>query len=323
MIAATHRYSVYGVGIRSDWPLALPAERDPASHLAEVEFVHGSDEDFADADSVRHSTAPGFVSHILPDRSTYLQWAGLYEFLVVPDGTRVACRPLGEENPIALQNLLFNPALSFALLRQGLEPLHASVLQVDDVAIGLLGDCSFGKSTLLAAFLQAGHRLVTDDLLMVATGGSQPMAQPGSGRVKLHPDSAAAFITPDTESEPIAAQTAKRAFPVADGLLGEIALPLTHLFVLPTPSEREAMGAVAIEPLPRVALFQELLKSSFNVVVFDRDRLERQFAWTARLSNEIAGFRLAYPSGLHHLPLVRESIVNHVRHESANRRLFQ
>lgn len=320
----SHRYSVYGVAIKSDWPLAFPTTLDRTASVAEVAFVDGTEEDFSDADAFRDPAGPWFLSHVFPDQSTYVRWSGLYEFRIPADGSRVACRPLGVNDPLVLQNFLFGQALSFALVLQGLEPLHAAAVRIDDAAVGFLGDCTFGKSTLLASFLQAGHRVLTDDVLMIVTRDGQPVALPGSGRIKLQPDSAREFLDDTSRGERLNSRTSKESFPVDEPHRQRTGLPLTHLYALATPEERKTITSISIEPLSQAALFQELLKNSFNVEILTRERVERQFACAARLAGVINGYRLQYPDGMHHLPLVRQCIVDHVRRtETANRRHSQ
>jgi hypothetical protein len=324
MSRLSHRYSVYGVEVTSDWPMAFPPSTGCGTTLAEVDFVEGTDEDFSDPVTLRSRPEPWFTSHVFPDRSSYARWSGLYEFRIDADGCRVACRALDGCDPIVLQNYLFGQALSFALVQQGLEPLHAAAVRVDDVAIGFLGDCTFGKSTLMASFLQAGYRALTDDLLMLVAKDGRTVALPGSGRIKLQPDSAGAFIETTIEGEPLNAATLKRSFPLAAAQVQRTELALTHLFVLPTPEERKHITSIGITPLSRTAMFQELLKGSFNVQVLTRERLKRQFAWAAGRSATLDCFLLQYPDGIHHLPLVRQCIVDHVRRTAiAQRRHIQ
>lgn len=310
---APHRYSVYGVEVTSEWALSLPAPGRGMARVAAVDFVSGSDEDFADlelpADPERH----WFQTCVCPDGSIYARWAGLYEFRILADGTRVACRPLNGSDRAVLQNFLFAPALSFALVHQGLEPLHASVVQVDEMAIAFLGDCTFGKSTFLASFLQAGHRVVTDDLLVIERGTGVPRALPGSGRIKLMPDSATAFLADVSRGTPLNPRTNKRSFVVDEARKQREGLPLTHLFLLPTPEERDASLSIDIRPLSRATMVRQLLKSTFNTEILDRERLARQFAFVTALASEVNGAALSYPSGLQHLPAVRRGILDHIR----------
>jgi hypothetical protein len=313
MMSGLHRYSVYGVTIRSEWPLAFPPAFERAKSLAEVDFVDGTDEDFPGVDALREPDGPWFVPHVFADQSTYVHWSGLYEFRIPADGSRAVCRALNGADRSVLQNYLFGQALSFALVQQGLEPLHAAAAQVDDSAIGLLGDCTFGKSTLLASFVQAGARLLTDDLLMLTLNDRECMALPGTGRIKLHPDAAQRFLAPSTPSEPLNPHAVKRSFLLGTELVQESPLPLRHLFLLPPPEERQHTTSIQIEPLSRTELFQQLLRSSFNVEILTRDRLERQFACAAQLAMRLTGHRLHAPDGLEHLPAVRARIVDYVR----------
>ena len=318
MIAGSspNRYSVYGVDVASEWPFELPPLTDAADSIARVEFVQGDDDDFQDpAGGALASAEDGwFVCRLLPDRSAYLRWSGLYEFRIGRGGARVASRPLEGSGVPVLQNFLFAQTLSFALVYQDVEPLHATVVRIDDFAIGFLGDCGFGKSTLLASFVADGFQVLTDDLLVVDLSDDRPIARSGSGRIKLRPDSASAFLGDVNRGVPLHAKTTKRAFTLDDTRLHRGSLPLVALFVLPAPRERQAtMSMIQIAPMSRPAFMQELLKNTFNSEIVDRRRLAAQFSFAARVASEVAGVRLNYPAGLHHLPMLRERIVEHAR----------
>jgi hypothetical protein len=62
---------------------------------------------------------------------------------------------------------LLGQALSYALVKLGFEPLHATAIVVNGEAAVLLGSSGFVKSSLAACFLEDGHRLLTDDLLIL------------------------------------------------------------------------------------------------------------------------------------------------------------
>jgi hypothetical protein len=310
--AARHEYFLYGVRVTSDCPFAFPVARDSRQALADVEFLRGTDLDFQAFAPLHRPSDEGFVCRSSSDGSTYLRWRHLYEFRVAADGSRVASRPLDGCDRTVLQNYLFGQVLAVALVQQGIEPLHAAVVRVDDCAIGFLGDCTFGKSTLLASFLQAGHRVLTDDLLIVERHDGVPMALPGSGRIKLMPDSAGTFLGDTDGGVLLNPLTTKRSFLIESARRQETALPLTHLFVLPAPEERDRITSIEIQRIPRAAMVQELLKNSFSAEILDRGRLARQFAFGSQMASDVEGFRLRYPSGVHHLPALREAIVEHI-----------
>ena len=226
--------------------------------------------------------------------STYVRWSGLYEFRIRADGSRVACRPLNGSDRAVLQNFLFGQALSFALVHQGHRTVARGRRSVSRMSLSrFLGDCTFGKSTLLASFLQAGHQLVTDDLLMLAGREGDPVALPGTGRIKLHPDSARIFLDDATAGEPLNPLTLKRSFPMDSSRVQITALPLTHLFVLPTPEERRRTSTIDIRPLSRAELFHALLKGTFNSEILTRDRIERQFECAAHATARHCRFSVA------------------------------
>jgi len=309
-----HTYSLYGVRITSDRAFEFPSAVDTGSFLADVEFVQTTAHFFDPSDKIEdESAADGWFSQRrLPDGSTYLRCGRLYEFCVEADGKRIVTRPLEGADPLALQNFLFGQVLSFALIAQGLEQLHATVLNVHDLAVGFLGDCRFGKSTLAAAFVQAGHRLVTDDMLMLDDRDGCLFAQPGSGRIKLQPDSAAALLAHGRPSRPLIPGATKHCFSLQAHEVERTTLPLRHVYLLPPPIERESVAEIDIQQLSHAAGFRALLSNSFNVAVLERDRLARQFAFAATVATRVPVHVLRYPPGLSHVQKVRQAVTEHV-----------
>ena len=308
--SAWHSYSVYGLRIISDTPFDLPADEVQArtDRPAPIAFVSACDDDFAAA---AMSTVEAFACRELPDGRIYLCWPGWYEFIVASDGSRVAHRPLDGCSRTVFDNFLFAQVLGVALVRRGREPLHAAVVEVGDGAIGFLGDCTFGKSTLLASFLERGYRLVTDDMLMVEHHHGEPHAMPGTGRIKLLPDSAGRFLPHAGGGLPLNPMTTKRSFVLDHGSRRGSSLPLRMLYVLPDPDEREAAASIDILPASRAEMVRELVTNTFVIHLVDKDRIARQFDAAAQLASSLDGYRLRYPSGLDHLPALRDRIVEH------------
>jgi len=312
-----HRYGVYGVHVASDWPFDFPPPRSQPTPLGDVALIHGSDDDFAlDGDSESEPAGEGYLYRDLPDGSSYFRWFGLFEFKADSDGSRVVCRALNGCDANVLQNFLFGRALSFALSRQGVACWHAAVVRIGDAAVGFLGDCCYGKSTLLAAFLQAGCRVLTDDLLVVDSRDGRPVAVPGSGRIKLRPDSAEFFWGDISDGTPLFPATTKRSYRIGANRFQGTGLPLTHLYVLPTPEEREGARSIEIQSQSPRGLVHELLKNSFNPEVLDRQRLSRQFVCATELAACVRGFKLRYRPGMNHLPEICDRILKHVSRSS-------
>jgi hypothetical protein len=310
-----HRYSVYGARItcqrRFDFPPAHASDRP----VADVYFEeHG-----IPMGGLRDGRPGGwFTCRIAPERSAYLRWGDLYEFEVDPGGVRVVCHRLPGGSRAVLQNYLFGQVLSFALVRQRVEQLHASVVEIGGEAIGFLGDCTFGKSTLAASFLQAGHRLLTDDALTVDFRSDGPVALPGTSRIKLEPDAAAELLR-DVEGVPLNPYSTKRCFLLPGDRTAIRALPLSRLFVLGRPAERGDIDSVEIQPLSGADAVRALLQHSFNAEVFDRARIQQQFGFAARVASSVATCTLRYPHGLDRLVAVRRAVVDDLAATSMRR----
>ena len=134
---------------------------------------------------------------VLRDGSTYVRWRTIGEFLVAADGRRIMFRRFDRASLESFQVYLLGQALSFALVRQGFEPLHATAVVVDRHAVAFLGSNAFGKSSLAACFLEAGARLLTDDLLILGESRNRVLAYPGPPRLKLFPKIARRFLGQD------------------------------------------------------------------------------------------------------------------------------
>lgn len=73
-------------------------------------------------------------------------------------------------------------ALIYALARQGALTLHASSMVVDGRGYLVLGPSGAGKSTLTLSAIRLGGRVVSDDIVALATNATQPVA------VAIRPD---------------------------------------------------------------------------------------------------------------------------------------
>ena len=307
MTTTSYRFAAYGLSVVADIDLDLPGAGKHDTRLGEI--VWRRSPSTFDAPSAARSGAidDWFVCEALEDGSYYLRWKDYYEFIVERSGVRVDYRPLDGADPGILRNFLFGQVLSFALVLQGIEPLHATAVRIDGQAVVFLGDCRFGKSTLAASFLHDGCPILTDDLLLIDRRAGRLFALPGCGRIKLRPDSRHLLDAagPGARLNPL---TEKEVFPLGPDQMEAAPLPLAALFVLPSPLERDASAAIGSRRLTSAALFHELLKNSFNTQVQGAPRLARHFAFAVGLARGVRGFALCYPAGLEHLPAIRRSV---------------
>jgi hypothetical protein len=193
-------------------------------------------------------------------------------------------------------------------VKSGFEPLHATAVVVEDQAVAFLGDCGFGKSTLAAAFLHAGYRLLTDDLLVLRTTTRGILAYAGPARIKLFPEMARKFLGEASSGVPMNPNTQKLIIPLDNNRVCADAASLATIYVLAPPDE-VAGRDIRIVSISRREAFVMLLGSAFNYVITDPDRLRRLFEVTEALASATIVRKLCYPRSLESLPLIREAIV--------------
>nr|UXE46008.1 hypothetical protein Hi04_10k_c554_00007 [uncultured bacterium] len=251
-----------------------------------------------------------FVHRQLADGARYLRWAGLFEFLISADGRRVEYRKLRGATLESFSTYLLGQILSFSLIARGAEPLHGTVVALDGRAVGFLGGCGQGKSTLGAAMLQCGGRLVTDDLVALTLGGGSYLVQPGPARIKLFPAVARALIGHKEAAARLNSGTRKLILPLAGSEVMSRPVPLAALYVL---SRSRESRKVSIQSLPPSDRLLEIVAGSFNSMVLERERLKRQFEFAAQLSARVPIKRLRYPSRLASLPAVCEAVAADLR----------
>ncbi|PYN03656.1 MAG: hypothetical protein DME02_23120 [Candidatus Rokuibacteriota bacterium] len=288
--------------------LPLPRTRRAARGPADIAVVHGRAAAFA---ALRRVLAPPlagtwFEERALPDGRRYLRWAGLFEFIVAADGRRIVSRRLApaSETPRAFETYLLGQVLSFVLIARGLEPLHATAVVVGDGAVGFLGDCGRGKSTLGAAFVRAGHPLLTDDLLVLRDDAGGFSAAAGPPRLKLFRTPARRVLGRGLRGTPMNGRGGKLVFPLGARATRDAA-PLRALYVL---CPRRTGGDVVIRPLSPRRAFVELTRNTFNACVLDAARLARQFDLAARVAAAVPVKTLTYPRGLDRLAAVRTAV---------------
>ena len=310
---SVHNYRLYGIAVRSEISLTFPeqatGEPDVSLRLESAEWFHQR----VDRTSPGIEGSRWYQRILCPDGAEYLRWPDLFEFLVSSDGRAVHCRALDRADSESFQTYLLSQVLSCALIKQGLEPLHATAVVIGGAAVALLGASGQGKSTLAAALVGAGGRVLTDDLLIVRQLGGVMCGFPGPPRIKLFPQAARRFLPNEAALAPMNPQTDKYI----------VALPPSHVHNSPAPMHAfyvidgiEGLDEQNLEvtTVTGVSAYVELLTASFNKRLVGPERLRRQFStareWTARIPVK----RVRYAWRLDALDGVVRAIVADVNH---------
>jgi hypothetical protein len=194
----------------------------------------------------------------------------------------------------------------------------------DGQAVGFLGNCGYGKSSLGAAFLQSGYRLLTDDLLVLQNRNGKFLAHPGPPRIKLFPEIARDLLGEQAAGTPMNNDTDKLVIPLDRNghLVQREPVPLKALYILAPPPEGPDNRNIEIRDLPRSQAVIELVSNTFNTIVEDPDRLRRQFELTTRLAGDIPVKLLSYPRDLSAIPDVQEAVQHDLARTPLNQGTF-
>jgi hypothetical protein len=308
-------YHLYGVRLHSAW--RLPYSQTIQPFVADVVLTRRPARWFRDARRASLALPQPWATLVqgtLADGRVYLQWPDRFEFLIAPDGSEIAGRQLSAGVPEGFHSYLLGQALSFALIRHGLDPLHATVVTVGERGAAFLGDSGYGKSSLAAAFLAAGHRLLTDDLLVLTDGQRELSAHPGPPRLKLYQSSARRLL-PGVRGRRMMRSTPKLLFPLRARQLAGGPATLGVMYVLAPPHPLRPPSRVTIRRLNGRQACLAMLRNTFNAAVVTPERLARQFAQSARLAASVPVKALTYPRSYRVLPAVRDAILEDLDRE--------
>jgi hypothetical protein len=299
---------LYGIDVRTSWPIngVAPANRDGW----DVEFVEGDPAAFAAASALVPAEQADWWAQgaVLPDGSSYRRWAGLFEFLVTPDARRIFARTFNDTPDEALLAYLLVDALSYSMVRLGREPLHATAVSTGRRVAAFLGASGDGKSTLAALFLQAGGRLVTDDMLVLTIAGERYLAEPGPPRIKLYRKMADRILGESYQGVPMNAVTEKLIIPLDAGRAASEACPLDALYILQD-GEDDATGRPVTRRLSPAEAMPKILAATAAHYPSDRDRLRRQFEFVTRLVQRVPVSTLAYRRHAESMHEVRDAVL--------------
>jgi hypothetical protein len=176
-------------------------------------------------------------------------WRGVGTFSI-RRGREVTIEPDPGIEESILRLYLLGPALGILLHQQGHLVLHASVVNVDGVVVGFLGEKGWGKSTTAAALNARGHALLADDVLAVRPHPHRaPMVEPGLPQFKLWPEAAVASFGYDPTTLVRLHSGVEKRIRCANAATATAAQPLRHLYLLDRGTALESIPMTASEGL--------------------------------------------------------------------------
>jgi len=294
--ACVHRYLVYGIVVESEFRLNSVDDVCETSAEASIRISLASPDSFRRRARGLPADPDDWIQHaVLPDGGVYMKLEGMFETLVSADGRAIACARLGDADARSFEANLLNFALSAALTLRGEEPLHATVLDVDGAALGLLGDSGTGKSTLAAALIGQGAQLITDDMLRLTFADGVAFAHHGPHRLKLFDEPARRLLPRAMSCGHFNALSGKLMMePGARAPARHQPRPLSALFWLGEPQARPTSDDVSATRLAGTALIRVLTASTGNSRNHTPDRLARQLRFAERVAQSTPVYALCY-----------------------------
>jgi hypothetical protein len=301
-----HRYAVYGVTLVTSLPLSLPRAGD-SDVIVKLDLV-SPDQSYAVREGIITAPTHEIDQAVREDGALYLRWFNWFEMLVSADGRHVLCHKLSDLPLTSFEAYLTNFAVSTALLQQGEEPLHATVVDIGGRTVGFLGSSGAGKSTLAAILINRGGTLLTDDMLRVTFEDNVAFAQPGPYRLKLFLEPAERYFRTSQRVGYWNPSGEKLIFEPDTSGDRRSPRPLSAFYYLDEPSPSLTLDAPVVEQLSGVEQFKVILSSSMNTRLRSPDRLKRQFLFAERFARMCPVFRLTYPRNFDLIDQVADQI---------------
>jgi hypothetical protein len=109
---------------------------------------------------------------------------------LISDGCEIIIERLSPDKTDAIRLFLLGPVFAALLHQRGYLPLHGSALETAKGAVIFAGPSGRGKSTLAAAFMLRGYRILADDISTLRTDSDgRILLQPAFPQLKLWADS--------------------------------------------------------------------------------------------------------------------------------------
>lgn len=201
---------------------------------------------------------------------------------------------------------LLIPCFAALLHQRGILCLHASAVSMNGCAVGFLGPCGAGKSTIVAGLVDAGCGFLADDLLILEPRGASIVAFPGFGIIKLWEDAARKIGNRFARVGRLYPEAPKEGFTPCKEAAEAKPLMLRALFVL------EEGADVLLEEIPKQQALAELLEQTYGVTVFADRPPADHFLQCGAVASRTTVYRLTRPMDFARMEEVRDALLQTV-----------
>ncbi len=200
-----------------------------------------------------------FQARLHGDPDRYGVWIdGMGGFGVEPDVPRITVPPSADT--VRREERLWGVPAALCFSRRGDLPLHAAAIDVGGRALVFCGPGRFGKTTLATAFLRAGHRVLSEDLVCVRQTEGGPAVLPGPAMLRVRPD-VAERLGPIHGTRVVLLDGERVHLAMEDGLRGSgDPVPLAGIIIL-----KRGLPEITLYRVEPERFLPELFSVSFNL----------------------------------------------------------
>lgn len=312
------RVSIFGLVLATDFPLANRLE--DAAGPPDLRFTCASEAPLPVSwqrltpifeSPLRAADGSSVTTLFRLEDCEVLRFRRSVDFYLWPE--RIVAHLIDPAHAHEVEIRLLGTALSYWLERRGIAALHAAAVDVEGRAVAFLSGNRGGKTSLAATLMQAGHALITDDLLAVERLGDGFLARPGYPQMRMWPEEAAHFTGGYVDLATVHPELTKRRVPVGAGGFGsfcDASRPLERIYLPRRRPPAEGRSEVEITPRsPRDAVI-DLVRHSFSPFVVEATGLQDgRLTFFSRLVERVPVCALDYPAGYDRLPRVARGVL--------------
>lgn len=238
------------------------------------------------ADPVIDRPLAGRARLVADPRRAILRVFGVGTFAIA-EGSRIRFDPDPGVRPWRASPWLNGLVAALLLAQRGRFGLHASVVDVDGVAVALTGPSGVGKSTTALRLTQLGHPLVIDDLAPLHCDDAV-IVHPFDRPVHVFPETAAGLGLDVSQAQPILPRYPKLALPTTSS----VPVRLGAVAVLRPQQSIVAVEAVRVHGVPAHSL---VTANAYRVTLL-RELWETElFAWAAAVAAGVPVYLVTRP----------------------------
>lgn len=208
-----------------------------------------------------------------------------------------------------MSHLLLDQVLPRLLAWSGETIIHAGAITAEGNGIAFLGESGHGKSSMTAGFVQSGAQLLSDDAVALRLTPDGVYAAGLYPSLRLWPRALDGLSVAKSKTSDMAHYSTKRRVHIDDVTVKE-PHKLNAIFKL---NMGDADSDISLTPLSQREIMMTLIEGSFRLDPTAQPQGQNFFNQIDILKNHIKGYKLCYPRGYEHLPVVRAAITAHLK----------